>query len=766
MINRGWPRLALTAALVNIALSIWIRIAAAEVSGPSDVVAIRGLSGANHLETVLARASDDVDHSRRSGDAIELAEALIARAEAYQANNELLRARNDLTEALATARSTRNTRGIARATGGLGGLLLFSGERSAALPYIEESLQLARAQRDSAAEAASLVNLGNYYAHSTAQLSDRAIRAYAEAIRLAERTGLPALAARAALNQVRAAMIDRDQGQIVPAFRKALSLIEQIPGQAERAPLLLAAAELRHELSDLPVANDLATGDARDLFTAAEGAARTAGLPQTQAAALGGLAAIADVGDDDRRALELTQAARRLGEPRRDPDLAFQLAWREARLRVRMGDRSGANRQYAEALKLASLISVDPTAIDAAERARRFRERVSPAFLEYAALLLDSSPPDGAERQMTLNAVRRTFEQLKTAELTNFFQDSCLATSGDRASASHLTNARTAVIYPIAFEDRLTILISIADVLSAESIQVRRADVVATVNAFRSAVQNRRDDRSSATRSYDLLLRPVLHSLNDAGVDTLVFVPDSELRLLPWAALFDGQAFVGERYAIAIVPGLELVDTTPLRRPPIRPLICGVTTPTMGFAELPHVSQEITNIRDLYGGVLLQNEACRFAAVQQSLARNEFSVLHIASHAQFAKSNQDTFLLTFNEQVRMNDLERLIRPSRFRDQPMDLVVLSACETAVGDDRAAIGFAGAALKAGARSALATLWKIDDAAAANLVSLFYQYLGEIELTKAQALQHAQAHLRSRAETRDPYYWAGFAIIGNWL
>ncbi|MGZ9083448.1 MAG: CHAT domain-containing protein, partial [Rhodoplanes sp.] len=407
----------------------------------------------------------------------------------------------------------------------------------------------------------------------------------------------------------------------------------------------------------------------------------------------------------------------------------------------------------------------DPAATDAADRARRFRERVSPAFLEYAALLLDSAgaEADGAEQQMTLRAVRQTFEQLKTAELTNYFQDPCLVASGDRQS----TDARTAVIYPIAFEDRLTILISIADVLSAESIQVPRHDVVATVNAFRTAVQNRRkNDRSIATRSYDLLLRPVLHRLNDAGVDTLVFVPDSELRLLPWAALFDGQAFVGERYAIAIVPGIELVDTTPIRRPPIRPLICGVTKPTLGFADLPHVSQEISKIRDLYGGVLLWDEACRFETMQQSLARNEFSVLHIASHAQFTKSNQDTFLLAFNEQIRMDDLERLIRPTRFRDQPMDLVVLSACETAVGDDRAAIGFAGAALKAGARSALATLWKIDDAAAANLVASFYQHLGEAKLTKAQALQRAQAHLRSRAETQDPYYWGGFVIIGNWL
>jgi CHAT domain-containing protein len=114
----------------------------------------------------------------------------------------------------------------------------------------------------------------------------------------------------------------------------------------------------------------------------------------------------------------------------------------------------------------------------------------------------------------------------------------------------------------------------------------------------------------------------------------------------------------------------------------------------------------------------------------------------------------------------MSDLERLIKPSRFRDQPMDLVVLSGCETAAGDDRAAIGFAGAALKAGARSALATLWNVDDAASADLVTLFYQYLGNTDLTKAQALQRAQEHLRSRAETRDPYYWAGFVIIGNWL
>src|SRR5690606_23254109 len=118
-----------------------------------------------------------------------------------------------------------------------------------------------------------------------------------------------------------------------------------------------------------------------------------------------------------------------------------------------------------------------------------------------------------------------------------------------------------------------------------------------------------------------------------------------------------------------------------------------------------------------------------------------FSVVHIASHGQFTSDPRESFLLTFDGRLNINGLERLIEPSRFRDRPVELLTLSACTTAAGDDRAALGLAGIAVKAGARSALASLWFINDEASAELVAGFYDALAEPGATKAGALQTAQ-------------------------
>jgi CHAT domain-containing protein len=140
----------------------------------------------------------------------------------------------------------------------------------------------------------------------------------------------------------------------------------------------------------------------------------------------------------------------------------------------------------------------------------------------------------------------------------------------------------------------------------------------------------------------------------------------------------------------------------------------------------------------------------------------------MASHAQFGNRPDDTFLLTNDGQLHMNELEKLIRPRRFRERAIDLITLSACETAAGDERTALGLAGVALKSGARSALATLWSVDDAATYKLITMFYEYYKD-NLTKAQALQKSQKRIRAefgKAGKDDPRYWAAFLIIGNWI
>jgi CHAT domain-containing protein len=124
-------------------------------------------------------------------------------------------------------------------------------------------------------------------------------------------------------------------------------------------------------------------------------------------------------------------------------------------------------------------------------------------------------------------------------------------------------------------------------------------------------------------------------------------------------------------------------------------------------------------------------------------------------------------VLTYDTKLTLNNLESLIRPSQYRGQPVELLVLSACQTAAGDDRAALGLAGVAVKAGARSALASLWFVNDQSTSALIAEVYQQMRRSPpISKAHALQAAQVKLLNDRRYRHPCYWSPFLLIGNWL
>jgi CHAT domain-containing protein len=140
--------------------------------------------------------------------------------------------------------------------------------------------------------------------------------------------------------------------------------------------------------------------------------------------------------------------------------------------------------------------------------------------------------------------------------------------------------------------------------------------------------------------------------------------------------------------------------------------------------------------------------------------------VHVATHGQFDSDHTRSFLLTYDEKLTMDELRETIGARQFSDEPVELLVLSACETAAGDDRAALGLAGVALQAGARTAVATLWFINDESTADMVSEFYRQLDSSDLSKAEALRAAQLSLLEQPRYRHPSYWAPFLLIGNWL
>jgi CHAT domain-containing protein len=297
---------------------------------------------------------------------------------------------------------------------------------------------------------------------------------------------------------------------------------------------------------------------------------------------------------------------------------------------------------------------------------------------------------------------------------------------------------------------------------------VSSARLTREVREFRSKIEKRTTDEflPHAQTLYDWLIRPYEKDLKAYPIDTLVFVPDGPLRTIPMAALHNGKAYLIQEYATAITPGLNLTDPRPMRRDHIKVLTLGLTESVQDFPALPYVSVEVQGINQVFDGRSLLNQDFVAARVEDELRKEPFSILHIASHGHFGNEVQDTFLLTFDTKLTMNRLGEYVGLFRFREEPLELITLSACETAAGDDRAALGLAGIAVRAGARSALATLWHVNDPASYRLVVEFYRRIRNPGVSRASALQAAQLALLKDPRYGHPCYWAPFLLINNWL
>jgi CHAT domain-containing protein len=181
---------------------------------------------------------------------------------------------------------------------------------------------------------------------------------------------------------------------------------------------------------------------------------------------------------------------------------------------------------------------------------------------------------------------------------------------------------------------------------------------------------------------------------------------------------------------------------------------------------LTQVRQELSSVGDLYANERLLDGQFTRGRLEQKMKDQDINIVHIASHGQFGGDVGSTFLLTYDGKLTMADLDQAVGLFRFRDKPLELLTLSACETAAGDDRAALGLAGVAVKAGARSVLATLWTVSDRASAELVTDFYRNLRSDSTSRAQALQRAQLALIEQPGWQHPAYWAAFILISGWL
>ena len=181
---------------------------------------------------------------------------------------------------------------------------------------------------------------------------------------------------------------------------------------------------------------------------------------------------------------------------------------------------------------------------------------------------------------------------------------------------------------------------------------------------------------------------------------------------------------------------------------------------------LPAVKDEVESLAQVVPSTLLLDESFALDRFRKEITEGSHRVVHVASHGYFGGTAEDSWLMAHDELLDMNELSQLFKPKEFADQPIELLILSACQTAEGNDRAPLGLSGVALTSGARSVLGTLWVVADEATSELMKTFYAELGSAGNSKAQALRKAQLATLGNEEFAHPFFWAPFILIGSWL
>ncbi|GAB4178960.1 MAG: hypothetical protein Fur006_11800 [Coleofasciculaceae cyanobacterium] len=509
-------------------------------------------------------------------------------------------------------------------------------------------------------------------------------------------------------------------------------------------------------------------GEIDEILAIAAKQANSIGDKRTEAYANGLRGKLYELNQQWLDAETFTQQALNLAPTYTAPDIAYQFFWQMGRLRKAQGDNEGAIANYSQAVDTLQSLRSDLVTISS-DVQFSFRESVEPIYRDLVALLLQ--PSSDKINQKHLDQARKVIESLQLAELDNFFRDACSDTKPTQIDQIDKT---AAVFYPIILPDRLEVILALpGQPLRQYTTRLSQKEIDKTLQQLRDAVTIPRYRISikrfqqPAQQVYNWLIRPVEAELASSGVKTLAFVPDGAFRNIPLSGLYDGKQYLVEKYSIAIAPGLQLVDPKPLARQKLQVLAFGLSEERQGFSSLPNVKSELERIQTQVESQVRINESFTNSKFKQDINAISFPVIHLATHGQFSSSAEDTFVLTWDDRIKASDFNQLLRTQEGnRKRPIELLVLSACQTAVGDNRAALGLAGVAVRAGARSTLASLWFVSDEATSLLVSQFYQELTNPQVTKAEALRHAQMVILQNQTFNHPYFWSAFVLVGNWL
>ncbi|MBE9006678.1 CHAT domain-containing protein [Fortiea sp. LEGE XX443] len=357
---------------------------------------------------------------------------------------------------------------------------------------------------------------------------------------------------------------------------------------------------------------------------------------------------------------------------------------------------------------------------------------------------------------------------------------------------SQKVGKKSALIYAVPTPNHLDLILVLPDKLPIHKRipAAKKEALTSLVTKFRNDIVNPASPRSkylsSGKKIYDLLIAPLASELQTQGVNNLIFCLGGGLRTVPLAAISDGKKFLIEKYSLGIIPAFSLLDFQSTNITKTQILAMGASE-FKNHEPLPAVPLELSNIiANNWAGKSLLNQKFTLKNLKKERAAYPFGIVHLATHAEFSPGSvEQSYIQFWDTKVRLDELKTL----GLDKPPVQLLVLSACQTALGDPQAELGFAGLAVQSGAKAALASLWTVNDS---GTLALMLQFYGKLKANpvKSEALRQAQIDmLKERVSLEDnlvipggsssdshelaeldsdelshPYYWSGFTLIGN--
>jgi len=477
-------------------------------------------------------------------------------------------------------------------------------------------------------------------------------------------------------------------------------------------------------------------------------------------------------------------------------DLQLQWNWQRARLLAKNKKTDQAILALRTAVQQLQQLRINVPVIYRDGKSS-FNQTFAPLYKDFINTLLQQAEhSDEIQNQLLLVEVIQIWEQLKAVELQDYFRDACTVKQQQENTA---LETGTAMLYPIILPDHLALVVRFSDHIKAYSIPQSSKKIEDLVKGFSRDLYTG-VYKLKAKMLYQWLIAPLANDLQQQNIHTLVYLPDGPLRKIPFALLNDGEKFLTEHYALVTVPGLSMLakPSTKLNKQDL--LLAGMSeagpvveelinnkinffggsiaeqsalseiNPTQQINKmkkrlaLPGVNQELKALSTLSNVPVMKDNQFLLKHFKQSVHKGH-SFIHIASHGFFSGDPKKSFIMTYDHLLTLQQLSELFQTEAFNRQPIEMMTLSACRTAEGDDRSPLGLSGVVVQTGVKSAIGSLWPVADKAAKQFFLNFYTSYQKTGVSKAQALQQAQQSLLYSKEFSHPFYWASFVLVGEW-